>query len=222
MSQQFLEFAVQYHAQLSSRIRGYLHGQGLTDAVIDRYLLGWSGWRITIPIYDRTGDVRFFKLLKDPADTGDAAQLLTAPDSAPELYGWEHVNAAVEQVIVCSDEFSRLILESHGYATVAPTGGPGAFRRNWAAAVSNIPRVFVCLDRDDGLAAEKVGRMVPHSRIVVWPGPVAQRGSVADFFVRLNRPTAAFEDLLACASRTKGTDRRPRRNGRQMPDITRT
>jgi hypothetical protein len=40
-----------YHRRLPARIRSYLmETRGLPEEVIDRYLLGWTGVRITIPI----------------------------------------------------------------------------------------------------------------------------------------------------------------------------
>lgn len=63
-----LELAINYHKNLPQRIRQYLNDRGIPDILIDFHLLGWNGWRITIPIFDRDGEVVFFKLAKDPED----------------------------------------------------------------------------------------------------------------------------------------------------------
>jgi len=67
-----LELALEYHRNLPQRLRDYLHeARGISDAVIDRFLLGWYGSRTTIPIFDRQGDLAFFKLVKDPQGNTD-------------------------------------------------------------------------------------------------------------------------------------------------------
>lgn len=219
MSQEFLEYALQYHAQMPLRIRQYLNGRGISDSIIRRYLLGWSGWRITIPIYDRLGDVWFFKLAKDLADPSDSPDMLAAPDGAAELYGWEHVTHAVDQVVICEGEFDRLLLESLGYAAVTSTASDRAFRSGWAKALSVIPRVYVCFHRDAGgrASAARIGRLIRHARIVTLPVQVGDQGGITDFFVRLNRSCAMFDELLA-AARPVG---REHRSARHVPETER-
>src|SRR3989442_1149768 len=65
-SPDLLDLAARYHAALPTRIRDYLHARGIRDDLIDTYLLGWNGLRITIPITNRDGAVASFKLAKDP------------------------------------------------------------------------------------------------------------------------------------------------------------
>src|SRR5438128_7684703 len=148
MPDELLEYARRYHAQMPDRIREYLTGRGIASFIIDKYLLGWSGWRITIPIYARGGDVSFFKLAKDPQDTSDRPKMIATPGSTAELYGWEHLEAAVDRVVVCEGEFDRLVLESQGFPAVTSTAGALTFRQEWAQALAAIPSVYVCFDRD--------------------------------------------------------------------------
>ena len=65
-----------YHRSLPERLRGYLNGRGISDAVVDLHQLGWDGNRITIPIFDRTGVIVFFKLAKDPAQAARLDEVL--------------------------------------------------------------------------------------------------------------------------------------------------
>lgn len=218
MSQELLACARRYHGALSPRIRAYLHGRGVTDAVIDRLLIGWSGWRITVPIYDRTGEVRFFTLLKDPADPGDGPFTLSAPGAGAELYGWEHVRQAMEEVTVCDGVFERLLLESLGYAAVSSTES-GAFRREWAQALSAVPRIYLCFKRDtEGRAlGARLARMLPRARLVSLP-PSAGEGGVGDFFLRFGGTLTAFDALLAGARPVP--ERRNRRGFRSAKEGT--
>src|SRR5262249_13509222 len=135
----FLDLAREYHAELPGRIRSYLHDRGIPDAVIDRYELGWNGWRITIPVTNREGGVSFFKLPKDPEDERPGPKMLTSAGSTLELYGWEEVLAKPSPLIVCEGEFDRLVLQGQGFHAVTSTGGASTFRPEWAVDFEAIP-----------------------------------------------------------------------------------
>lgn len=199
MSHELQTLARHYHEQLTPRVREYLNDRGVSGAVIDRFLIGWSGWRITVPIYDRTGDFSFFKLLKDPMDPGEGALTLSAPDAGVEFYGWEHVREPAERLIICEGVFGRLVLESFGYAAVASTE-PGVFRHDWARALSAIPRVYVCFPTtvESRALATRIARMIRGARLVS-PPPSAGEGGVVDLLLRLGGTGAAFDALLAKA-----------------------
>src|SRR5438093_1603284 len=117
-SQGLLGVAREYHAALPARIRQYLNGRGIPDALIERHLLGWNGWRITIPIFDQEGRLVFFKLARDPEGDPSSPKMLATPGAHAELYGWEVLKTAPRQVILCEGEFDRLVLEAHGFAAV--------------------------------------------------------------------------------------------------------
>ena len=206
-----LKLAREYHRNLPPRIREYLQRErGISDAVIDRYLLGWNGSRITIPIFNRQGELAFFKLAKDPEDKTDSPKMLATPGAHAELYGWEQVIANPEQIIICEGEFDRLVLESQGFAAVTSTGGAGTFRSEWAEAFQGIPTIYICFDSDTAgrEGAERVSRLIPQARLVRLPEEVAEGGDVTDFFVRLGRSRDEFLDLLKTAQLVPQTERR--------------
>src|SRR5438552_1936121 len=196
------ELAGQYDQNLPERLRDYLRGErGIDDAVIDLHLLGWNGSRITIPIFDRGGNLAFFKLAKGPNDQTASPKMLATPGAHAQLYGWERVLANPERIIICEGEFDRLALESRGFAAVTSTGGALTFRPTWAAAFREIPQVYICFDNDGpGMAgAERVARLIPQARLVQLPEEVGEGGDVTDFFVRLGRSREEFSGLLEAA-----------------------
>lgn len=191
--------AEQCHRNLPKCIRDYLReARGISDAVIDLHLLGWNGQRITIPIFGRNGEFAFLKLAKDPEDKTDSPKMLAAPGAHAELYGWEQVLAKPAQIIICEGEFDRLVLESRDFAAVTSTGGALTFRREWAEAFSEIPKVYTCFDNDlaGRTGAERVARLIPRTRIASLPQEVGEGGDVTDFFVRLGRSCEEFMQLL--------------------------
>lgn len=190
--------ALAYHQRLPERLWKYLNERGIPNALIHAHLLGWNGQRITIPIPNRAGQLAFFKLAKDPEDKTDSPKMLATPGARAELYGWEHLHEKPEKVIICEGEFDRLVLESYSFAAVTSTGGAGVFRPEWAEELKPIPEVYICFDHDEAgrNGALRVGRMIPHARLVDLPGDVGEGGDVTDFFARLGRSREDFLRVL--------------------------
>jgi len=189
------------HQRLPHRLKEYLNGRGIPHASIHKHLLGWNGRRVTIPIPNRQGKIAFLKLAKDPADKSDSPKMLATPGARAELYGWDRVLAKPERVIICEGEFDRLVLEAQGFAAVTSTGGAGVFRPEWAEKLKPIPEVYLCFDGDAAgqQGALRVGRMVPHAKLVGLPEEVGEGGDVTDFFVRLGHSREDFLRLLEAA-----------------------
>lgn len=209
-----LDQALVYHENLPDRIRRYLNGRGIPDETIGRFMLGWNGRRITIPVYDREGEVTSFRFAKDPEDDGPGPKMLSTRGSRAELYGWERlVRSSPMRVIICEGEFDRLVLESHGFAAVTSTAGAGVFKKRWAEALRLVSDVYVCFDRDDAgrKGALRVARMIPGARICELPPEVGEGGDVTDFFVRLGKGYEDFLEVLRTAERPPEESRRPGR-----------
>ena len=114
---------MELHADLPDRIRRYLNGRGISDELIARHVLGWNGWRITIPIFSGEEKVAFFKQVKDPEEKGDNPKMIAWPKGHLELYGRENLQDKPSEIIVCEGEFDRLVLEANGFKAVTSTGG---------------------------------------------------------------------------------------------------
>jgi DNA primase len=221
---ELLDFALDCHDAIPPRIREYLNGRGIPDALSDAHLLGWNG-RITIPIFDRDGNLAFFKLARDPEDTPDAPKMLATPGARAELYGWEHLRTNQEKIIICEGEFDRLVLEAHGLKAVTSTGGAGVFKQEWASTFEPIREVYICYDNDEAgrSGALRVGRLIPHAKIVELPPEVGESGDVTDFFVRLGRAREDFALLVEHAQPAPPEEKRetppsPRPHARSATD----
>lgn len=198
---QLLDVALQYHDALPRRIRDYLKDRGIPHDITNSHLLGWNGWRITIPIYNHQGEIVFFKLAKDPEDQRPDPKMLTSRGAGVELYGWDQVLKQPERIIICEGEFDRLVLEAQGFPSVTSTGGAATFRPEWANAMKEITHVYACFDRDQAgrNGAMLVGLMIPQAKIIELPEEVGEGGDVTDFFVRFKRNREDFLKLLAQA-----------------------
>jgi len=192
------DLARKFHNDLPERIRIYLNGRGIPNETIDLNLIGWNGWRITIPIVDSDGTVTFFKQAKDPEDKNDSPKMIAWPKGHLELYGWENLKDNASQIIICEGEFDRLVLEANGFKAVTSTGGARAFKKEWTKEFESIPEVYICFDNDEPgkNGALRVGRLIPHAKLVELPRDVGEAGDVTDFFVRLKRTREDFLKLL--------------------------
>src|SRR5215213_8885546 len=181
------DIAIKYHEALPARIRQYLNSRGIPDEIIETHLLGWNGWRITIPITNREGDVALFRLAKDPQDARPAPKMLSSPGAKVELYGWYQVLKKPQQIIVCEGEFDRLVLEANGFAAVTSTAGAATFRPEWASALASIKNVYICFDRDNAgqTGARVAGLMIPQARCVVLPEDFLELLNKAPPFAKL-------------------------------------
>src|SRR5262249_7271193 len=152
-------------------------------------LLGWNGWRITIPIFNRDGKAAFFKLAKDPDDLLPGPKMIATKGARAELYGWEQVLAGPPRIIICEGEFDRLVWEANGFYAVTSTAGVGTFKAEWANEFAAIREVYICFDRDAAgkKGALRLAQMIPQAMVVELPEEVGEGGDVTDFFVRLGR-----------------------------------
>ena len=192
------QLATEYHENLPDRIRHYLHGRGISDEIIETHLLGWNGQRIMIPIFNRAGELVFFRLAKDPDDQSNSPKILASPGSRVELYGWEQVGKHPQAIIICEGEFDKLVLESNGFSAVTSTGGAGTFRLEWAEEFKEIELVYVCFDRDSAgrSGARWMGQIIPHAKIVELPQEIGEGGDVTDFFAHFKHSREDFLKLL--------------------------
>jgi len=124
--------------------------------------------------------------------------MIASPGSYVELYGWNQILGKPAQIIICEGEFDRLVLEANRFRAVTSTGGAGTFRPEWAKEFKSIPEVFICFDRDEaGInGALRVGRLIPHARIVELSEEVGHSGDITDFFVRLGKSKEDFLKLM--------------------------
>src|SRR5215467_11317014 len=193
-----MDLARKFHENLPDRIRQYLNARGIPNEIFDLNLIGWNGWQITIPIFDRDGNIAFFKQAKDPEDKTDSPKMIAWPKGHMELYGWENLKGDPSDIIICEGEFDRLALEANGFKTVTSTGGARAFKKDWTNEFESIREVYICFDNDEAgkAGALRVGRLIAHAKIVALPSEVGEGGDVTDYFVRLGHSREDFLNLL--------------------------
>lgn len=189
-----------YHRQLPDAMRRYLNDRGIPDTFIEKYLLGWNGQLITIPITNRDGEIVFFKFARSPFSRNRVSTMEMPPSASIELYGWDTLQRQPARVVICGNEFDRLVLEAHGFPAVCSTAGVETFEAEWVRHFEGIDRIYVCLPRDETLrgGAKRIALLLPAARLVELPQDASD---AADYFARLKKNRAQFEALLRRADR---------------------
>lgn len=184
-----------YHRQLPQAVRRDLNKRGIPDTFIEKYLLGWNGQAITIPVANRDGDFVFLKLAKSSFSRSLAPKIEAPPNSMVELYGWDTLLRRPARVVICGSGFDRLVLEAHGFPAVSSTASAESFEEEWAKHFEGIEHLYLCLRRDDAgrRAAARIAAFIPKARVVELPEDVSD---VTDYFVRGKKNRAQFEALL--------------------------
>jgi hypothetical protein len=195
------DLAERYHRSMPDRVRNYLKGRGIAAPFIDDHLLGFDGAtkRITIPIFgDSKQDVLGFRYMPVPEH---GAAVVSEGLPGPEIYGRETVARKPYRVVICEDEFDRLVLESHNFPAVSIIGSPAIFLPSWAALFEGIPDIFVCFHRTfaSDAAAKTVQAILARARVARLPSDVGEGGTIRDYFELLHGKRD-FEVLLASGS----------------------
>lgn len=183
------------HKSIPDFIRGYLNQRGITDALIDKYRLGWGKfygqWWVTIPIKDQDGNYYFFKLRQDP-DVGN--EKITYPKGIKsQVYDWEILKSPLEKIIICEGELDRLLLLSKNIAAITSTHGAGTFKSEWINYLSSVKQIYICFDNDEAgkKGAEKLIQKLLETgltnvNIISLPQEVGNGGDITDYFIKNN------------------------------------
>jgi hypothetical protein len=192
-----------FHQRLPENIRRHLNARGIPATIVESQLLGWNGERITIPVFGRERRVLGFRYAKAPTDISDTAEVISDPELGVELYGWDSLAKKPGRIVICDGEFDRLVLEAHGHAAVASTGGRDTFLAEWLPYFEPVKEIFICFERTRAgeAAAATVQSLLPRARLVKLPAGMVD---VTDFFVWQEQTTLDFEVALAGAAPTLG------------------
>lgn len=203
---------VTYHnalMQSTGVIRDVLREKrGMTDETLSRFLIGWDGERVTIPIYDEFSDLVNIRRYKWNSYE-DSAKMINYEDQIgnaygeDRVYGIEHLtDESCEALIWCEGEWDRLVCEQVGFPACTTTAGAGNFRAEWLKLISRKKRLYICYDNDDA-GKRATEYMVENLRgtsvkifIVKWPQTFKEKGDITDVFVDYKMSKKEFLELF--------------------------
>lgn len=142
------ESAIRFHEQLGDR-RNYFLSRGLSNKIIDKYLLGWSGTRYTIPALKR-GKVASIKFRRDDENKEDMGpRYINTMESQGVLYNGDILlDPQNKAVFYTEGEMDCLTLVEMGFPAVSSTTGVNGFSESWLFLLERLDKVVLVFDND--------------------------------------------------------------------------
>jgi hypothetical protein len=193
--------AAMYHYQMTDR--SYWHGQGLSDATIDKHQLGWCprcptfqqspSWTIPVTFRNHLLNIRH-RLIK-PSTPGDKYRPEMA-GAGNAIFNGDLFDQAEQHpaLLVVEGEVKSMALTQRGFPAV---GVPGArsFKPDWARWFVPFCEVIVCFDPGADAQARRAATMIG-DKAKVATLPVKPD----DFFVVRGGTASEFSEFLGKAS----------------------
>lgn len=194
---------LRYHEALTWEAIDYWHEEGMTNATIDRYKLGYCDRcptdrdgrsSYTIPVIGRDGatltNIRH-RLVN--ADNGDKYRPHMAGLGA-QLFNSHYTTTASGNIIITEGEKKSIVLSQEGFANVGIMG-QRSFMRQWIDWLSPFRTVYVALDPDAKDSAHRLAHLFNgKGRVVSLPV------KPDDFFTRYGGTRDDFKYYVNIAS----------------------
>lgn len=189
---------ITYHETMPDEARDYWHSQGINDASIERWLLGYTQhiplWQsrsgYTIPIVNN-GKLRNIRYR---ATDDESPRYLPHMKHLPiTLFNADRLVKPQDRsmIILGEGEKKVIVSEQYGFPTVGILG-TNAFDKRWVRWFMQFSRVYVCLDPDaTGKASELASLFGAKGRVV----ELQQPGKIDDCF-NAGMTTGDFCELL--------------------------
>lgn len=141
-----------YHQALNDYARDYWHSQGINDASIDRFLLGFcretplypSRQSFTIPVINQ-GKLRNIRHRMDcDRDPRYLPHLKHLPRT---MFNADRILTPGEWIVIVEGEKKAICLEQHGFPSTAVFGING-FDTEWSKWFRHFSDIYVCYDAD--------------------------------------------------------------------------
>jgi len=196
-----------WHAQLKKneeRFEYFTEVRGISEDVIDEFMLGFDGERITIPIRDAQGRLR--NVRRYLPNAGDKPKILSYRNG-DQTYGENRLlNITVldeTEIVWAEGEMDCLLLWTQGFPALTPTVGAGGIHDDWIEWFRG-KTVYLLPDLDkagiEGATkiAARLGK-VATVKVVTWPKDVGKGGDATDFFMKREYSPDVLDDLMANA-----------------------
>jgi hypothetical protein len=181
--------------------------RGLTDATLARFLIGWDGERVTIPIYDEFNElVNVRRYMWNSYE--DNTKMINYTDEVGNTYGEDRIfgiehlfNKECTAVLWCEGEWDRILAEQNDMPACTTTAGANNFRAEWFKLLKTKKRLYIAYDNDEAgrLATEY---MVDNLRGSVdlwpisWPKDWREKGDITDIFAKDSYNKESFMALF--------------------------
>lgn len=191
------------HSILSSK-------RGLSKATLERFMVGWDGERVTVPIYDEFNELVNIRRYQwnSPDDNYKMINFKDEFDNMygeTRLFGVENLTGEPTDVVLSEGEWDRVLAEQNNYKTVTTTSGANsmaALRHEWIEQLKRQKSVRLCYDNDiAGEEAMDTWVSLLHGMDgallrVKWPEEFPVKGDITDFFTTFKGTPDQFDKLF--------------------------
>lgn len=162
-----------WHDAMPPSRRDYWHSRGLHDETIDRFRLGWDGWRYTIPVTFR-GVCYGIKRRRSEIDDGLEGKYVMQKGSRVGIFNADILSTPFDSdlpLFVVEGEIEAMLLDQLGYQAISSTGGANTWKAHWSSFLAAVPRIVILYDNDEPgrQGALLVRSLIRRAHIWHWP-----------------------------------------------------
>lgn len=189
--------------------------RGISDATLKRFLIGWDGERVTIPIYDEFSELVNIRRYKWNSYE-DSTKMINYEDPVGNAYGEDRIfgiehlfDKNCPKLIWCEGEWDRIVAEQAGFPTCTATAGAGNFKAEWFRLLQQKEAVFICYDNDDA-GKRATEYMIENLRsspvklyVMKWPSDFREKGDITDAFIEYHYTPKEFRSFFEPLDKTE-------------------
>ena len=174
--------------------------RGFTEKTLKQFRLGFDGTRVTIPIYNESGNLVNIRKYSARAKTGDKMMGITGYNEA-RLYPIE--NLKNDPVLLMEGEMDCILACQLGFNAITVTSGAGAWKDDFTAYFKD-KETYFCYDIDPAgkKGAEKIANVLVKTaksiKIINLPISAEQipTGDFSDYIINMGYTAQDFENLI--------------------------
>lgn len=185
-----------------------LQRRGLNKELIKKFLVGWDGARVTIPVYDEYNELVNIRryMWNSPDDTTKMINYTDELGNAfgeNRIYGIEHLfNEDIQEIVWCEGEWDRMVSEGiWGLPTCTITAGARNFNPKWYRYLRKKKRIYLAYDNDkageDG-AREMIRNLCKDVELykIQWPDDMPEKYDITDLHTKEHYTKDKFMQLF--------------------------
>lgn len=181
--------------------------RGLTDETLRRFLIGWDGERVTLPVYDENNDLVNIRRYKWNSYE-DSYKMTNYEDEVGNtfgenrIYGIEHLyDESVDTIVWSEGEWDRILAEQNGFKACTATAGASNFRFEWFKLIRRKKEVWVCYDNDiagkmaTNFMIDNIKKEVK-VKAANWTKDYKEKCDITDLFTQYKFTAQMFQDFF--------------------------
>lgn len=190
--------------QVDQRLEVMRSERGLLDDTIQKFEIGFDGYRYTIPVRDANGKLVNVRRYDPKAKRAQDKMLSIQGHGEVRIFHPELLNNLKGVAIITEGEMDFMVAHQMGLPAITHTAGAGTFMPKWGPLFHGM-EVYICYDCDDSgrAGAIKAARILrKHADLVCIMdlGLDIKGGDVTDFFIKQGNNVERFREIMAAAA----------------------